>query len=90
VRVAEGGVVLELTVGAIDFLIKQGYNADYGARPLRRAIERHIEDPLAEHILRTEVPDKAPIRVDVAEEGDKLSFVPIEEPTEPVESGKGK
>ena len=37
----------------MDFLIKKGHTTDYGARPLRRAIERHIEDPLAEHILRS-------------------------------------
>lgn len=36
-------------------LIDKGYNADYGARPLRRAIERLIEDPMAEHLLREEL-----------------------------------
>ncbi|MAF66300.1 MAG: NDP-hexose 4-ketoreductase [Planctomycetes bacterium] len=91
VRLAERGVVLDLTENAIDFLIKQGHNADYGARPLRRAIERHIEDPLAEHILRSEVPDEgAPIHVDVAEDGEKLTFSPAEDPAEAVESASGQ
>ena len=41
-----------LTDEAKDYLIEKGYNSDYGARPLRRAIESLIEDPLSEDILR--------------------------------------
>ena len=51
-RLAEHSITLELTESAIDFLITKGYHEDYGARPLRRAIERYIEDPLAEELLR--------------------------------------
>ena len=51
-RLKEHEITIELTTGALDFLIKKGFHEDYGARPLRRAIERHIEDPLAEHLLR--------------------------------------
>lgn len=40
---------------AVDFLIEQGYDPAYGARPMRRAVERHLEDPLAEALLRGEV-----------------------------------
>ena len=43
---------LELTPEAKEFLIDKGYNPDFGARPLRRAIEHLIEDPLSEEILR--------------------------------------
>jgi len=52
VRAKSRGLKLELDEKAIKFLITQGFNADYGARPLRRAIERFIEDPLAEEVLR--------------------------------------
>jgi len=45
-------MTIELDKSAKDFLIDKGYNPDFGARPLRRAIEHHIEDPLAEGILR--------------------------------------
>jgi ATP-dependent Clp protease ATP-binding subunit ClpC len=45
-------VKVELDQSAEDLLIKQGFSEDYGARPLRRAIERFVEDPLAEEILR--------------------------------------
>ena len=46
------GFELTLTEEAKEFLIKKGSNLDYGARPLRRAIEQRVEDPLAEEILR--------------------------------------
>jgi len=82
-RLAERGVRLDLSPAAIDFLIEQGHSADYGARPLRRAIERHIEDPLAEHILRSEFDDARPLRVEVAEDGKHLGFEPVKEQPKP-------
>ncbi|MGE9294941.1 MAG: ATP-dependent Clp protease ATP-binding subunit [Puniceicoccales bacterium] len=48
---------------AKEFLIERGWDEKYGARPLRRAVERHLEDPLAEAILREEVKRGEPIRV---------------------------
>ena len=51
-RLADRGLELVLTDEAKDYLIDKGYNPDYGARPLRRAIENLIEDPLSEEILR--------------------------------------
>ncbi len=51
-RLADRGLGLVLTDASKEFLIKNGSNLDYGARPLRRAIEQRVEDPLAEEILR--------------------------------------
>src|SRR5690606_23612506 len=51
-RLVDHGLTLQLTDDAKEFLIEKGTNADFGARPLRRAIEQHIEDPLSEDILR--------------------------------------
>jgi len=51
-RLADRGLHLELTDAAKEFLIKKGTDLDYGARPLRRAIENRIEDPLSEELLR--------------------------------------
>jgi ATP-dependent Clp protease ATP-binding subunit ClpC len=51
-RLLERGLALELTDEAKEFLISKGSNLDYGARPLRRAIEQRIEDPLSEELLR--------------------------------------
>jgi ATP-dependent Clp protease ATP-binding subunit ClpC len=85
-RLAERGIALTLTPEATDFLIKKGYNEDYGARPLRRAIERFIEDPLAEELLRAEGKDGLAIQVGVAEGGETLTF--RQEPArEPVGAG---
>jgi ATP-dependent Clp protease ATP-binding subunit ClpC len=51
-RLGERGLALELSDEAKEFLINKGYNPDFGARPLRRAIENLIEDPLSEEVLR--------------------------------------
>jgi ATP-dependent Clp protease ATP-binding subunit ClpC len=85
-RLGEKGVRLDLDQASIDFLIKQGYSEDYGARPLRRAIERFIEDPLAEHILRAGVTDKEPLQVHVADDGASLKFDQKTPASEPVAS----
>ena len=81
-RLADRGIALTLNSDATDFLIKKGYNEDYGARPLRRAIERFIEDPLAEELLRAEGKDALSIQVGVAEGGESLTFRqdPVPEP----------
>jgi ATP-dependent Clp protease ATP-binding subunit ClpC len=51
-RLTEHGLKVELTQEAKEFLIEKGTNTDFGARPLRRAIEQNVEDPLSEEILR--------------------------------------
>ena len=53
-RVTEQGVQLILGVSAIDYLLNEGYNPRFGARPIRRTIEQKIEDPLSETLLRGE------------------------------------
>jgi ATP-dependent Clp protease ATP-binding subunit ClpC len=52
-RLREKKISLELSPEATEFLIEKGFNQDFGARPLRRAIERYVEDPLSEELLRT-------------------------------------
>lgn len=64
-RLKERGLVLELSDDAKEFLVKKGSNTDYGARPLRRAIESFVEDPLAEELLKGEFNGKDVIRVSV-------------------------
>ncbi|MHC4213669.1 MAG: AAA family ATPase, partial [Planctomycetota bacterium] len=67
-RLIEHGYKLELTDHAKEFLIDKGYNPEFGARPLRRAIEHYIEDPLSESILRGEFKGKNLIKIDVQDE----------------------
>ena len=67
-RLIEHSLKLELTERAKEFLIDKGYNPEFGARPLRRAIEHYIEDPLSEAMLRGEFKDKNLIKIDVQDE----------------------
>jgi ATP-dependent Clp protease ATP-binding subunit ClpC len=66
-RLVEHGIELELTGEAKEFLIQKGYNPDFGARPLRRAIEQFVEDPLSEQILRGEYKGKDRVIISVKE-----------------------
>ena len=71
-RLVERKITLEFTPEAKQLLIDKGYDEKYGARPLRRAVEHYLEDPLAEAILRGEVKDGEPCLV--VRDGDKLIF----------------
>ncbi len=62
-RLEERGYALELSNDAKEFLIKKGSNLDFGARPLRRAIENFVEDPLSENLLQGEFQGMNKIRV---------------------------
>ena len=73
-RLGEEELTLKLTEPAVDFLVKHGYDPSYGARPLKRAIQRWIEDPLSERILLAEFSRGDEIEVDVSEDGAKLIF----------------
>ncbi|MFT5688400.1 MAG: ATP-dependent Clp protease ATP-binding subunit ClpC [Planctomycetota bacterium] len=93
-RAADRGLHLTLDNKATEFLIKNGYHADYGARPLRRAIERYIEDPLAEQVLRLGEGVEVQIEVSVegeVEKAEELKFTNGEvkhtKEEEPVEAG---
>ena len=61
----EPGLELVLSEDAREFLIDKGYSPDFGARPLRRAIEQHIEDAISEEILRGSYKGKTTINVSV-------------------------
>ncbi|MBK7835795.1 MAG: ATP-dependent Clp protease ATP-binding subunit [Gemmatimonadetes bacterium] len=73
-RMSEGELTLKLSDPASDFLARNGYDEQYGARPLKRAIQRYIEDPLSEKILLGEFAKGDEIEVDLAEDGQKLAF----------------
>jgi len=71
-RLAERKLGVELTDGAKSWLAKKGYDPLYGARPLRRAIERYVENPLSTKVLRGEFKEGDTIKVDL--KGDTLTF----------------
>jgi ATP-dependent Clp protease ATP-binding subunit ClpB len=68
------GVTLDVTEGAKAFLAKAGYDPVFGARPLKRAIQRYLQDPMALLLLDEELADGTTVRVEVADLGDKLDF----------------
>ncbi len=75
-RLLERGLNLELTDLAKEFLVKRGSNLDYGARPLRRALEQRIEDPLSEELLRGAFENHDTIIVDAIAENEDGKQVP--------------
>jgi ATP-dependent Clp protease ATP-binding subunit ClpC len=82
-RLIEHGLKLELTDQAKEFLIDKGYNPEFGARPLRRAIEHYIEDPLSESVLAGKFKGKNLIKIDVLDEEHlKLEGSKVKEPKE--------
>jgi ATP-dependent Clp protease ATP-binding subunit ClpC len=68
------GVDLELTAAAIDLLVREGYDPELGARPLRRALSRLVEDPLADLLLAGKAAKRVKVDVDIA--NDMLVFAP--------------
>src|SRR6185295_13117841 len=73
-KIAVSGLKMELTDEAKKHLIAVGFDANYGARPLSRAIQRTLEDPLAEDMLTKKVPPGTTVYVDYDEAEKKLTF----------------
>ncbi len=89
-RIAGQGFELVLDQSAKDFLIEKGFNPDYGARPLRRAIGTYVEDPLAEQLLSGDLKGAGKVSVTRKDEDDHLTFTleaaPDKKKDEPVEA----
>jgi len=71
-RLADRGIVLEIDQDVMSFLITKGFDPAYGARPLKRIIQRYLEDPFAEELISGHITNGAPVHVSV--EGDHLKF----------------
>ena len=85
-RLEEKGLTLELADDAQEFLIEKGYDIEFGARPLRRAIERYVEDPLSEQLLMGHFDGKNKINVSVLD--DSLHFEGVEGEDSAQDNGK--
>ena len=68
---------------AKEFLAKEGYDKEFGARPLRRSIQRMLEDPLSEELLKGKYKAGSTIVVSLNEDENVLEFEPVEAPDEP-------
>jgi ATP-dependent Clp protease ATP-binding subunit ClpC len=73
-RLADEELTLKLSDAAVDFLVDHGYDIKFGARPLKRTIQRYIEDALSEKILMAEFAPGDEIVVEVAKDSDSLVF----------------
>jgi ATP-dependent Clp protease ATP-binding subunit ClpB len=81
-RIAEGGFNLQLSQAAVDYLTEIGYDPVYGARPLKRAIQRELQDPLALLLLGGEFRAGETIRVDRGADGLMFAAIPTAQPVE--------
>jgi ATP-dependent Clp protease ATP-binding subunit ClpC len=88
-RLSEHGITVELTAAARSWLAKEGYNPAFGARPLRRAIQKYVESPLSVELLSGKFKDGALVQVDVDEQKKTLIFTPaqpVSKAQQPVEA----
>ncbi|HEX8041791.1 MAG TPA: ATP-dependent Clp protease ATP-binding subunit, partial [Chryseosolibacter sp.] len=86
-RIIQIGYNVELTDKAKDFLAEKGYDHQFGARPLNRAIQKYLEDPVAEEILKGEIEEGGTILADYEGKGDQLTIKAkkVKAPKEPKE-----
>ncbi|APY12016.1 Clp protease ClpC [Seonamhaeicola sp. S2-3] len=84
-RIKGLGYVLKLTNSAKDYIAEKGFDKQYGARPLKRAIQKYIEDALAEEIVASNIQDGDKIKIDLDKKADELK-ISIEKAEKPAES----
>jgi ATP-dependent Clp protease ATP-binding subunit ClpC len=88
-RLSEHGITVELTPAARSWLAKEGYDPAFGARPLRRAIQKYVESPLSVELLSGKYRDGVTVQVDVDEQKNTLFFTPaqrVSKAKQPVET----
>ena len=73
-RLADKDITVTLDQSAKEYLIEKGYDPSYGARPMRRAVERHLEDPLAEALLRGDIAPGETIKVRHKKNAEELAI----------------
>jgi ATP-dependent Clp protease ATP-binding subunit ClpC len=82
-RLAKKNIKLVVDDATREFLLEKGYSVEFGARPLRRAIERYIEDPLSEELLRGRVAEGMTVEVKVGSENALVFETKAPEPKSP-------
>jgi hypothetical protein len=87
-RLSQKGLELRLSDSATEFLLEKGYDQSLGARPLRRAVERYVEDPVAEDLLRQVFTPPCLIQASRDLDGDRLIFSAIAAETSVTDASK--
>ena len=73
-RIKNKKITIRLDDAAREFLMKEGFDPQYGARPMRRAVEQNIENPFAEHLLRGDIKEGDFVTITFDEENKRLKF----------------
>ncbi len=87
-RVNSLGYKIELTLAAKEFIAEKGYDSQFGARPLKRAIQKYLEDPIAEEILKGEMTEGDTLMVDHDKEADEIKVIDKKNEAKPEEEEK--
>lgn len=74
-RMGSMGITIEITKAAKEFLADKGFDPAFGARPLRRAVQKYVEDPLAEEILKGNFGNGSKVKVKFNKKAEELRFV---------------
>jgi len=74
-RIQGLGYQIKLTDAAKEFIAEKGYDSNFGARPLKRAIQKHLEDPIAEEILKGELAEGDTMEVDYDKEKEEIKII---------------
>ena len=74
-RMESMGIGIELTKAAKEFLADKGFDPAFGARPLRRALQKYVEDPLAEEILKGSFATGSKVKVKFSKKAEELRFI---------------
>ncbi|NTW50224.1 MAG: ATP-dependent Clp protease ATP-binding subunit, partial [Chlorobiales bacterium] len=85
-RIRDMGISIELTKRAKEFLVTKGYDPQFGARPLRRALQRYVEEPLAEEMLKGKFGEGSVVKIKYEKKSDALIFVDVSKETADKES----
>ncbi|MNY45193.1 Chaperone protein ClpB [compost metagenome] len=86
-RITDLGYTIDLTVAAKEFIAEKGYDTNFGARPLKRAIQKYLEDPIAEEILKGDIKAGDRLKVNLNAETKEIEVVAdrSETPIEPAD-----
>ena len=91
-RIEEIGYSVTISEKAKDFIAEKGYDKHYGARPLKRAIQKYFEDPLAEEIIQSKISEGDSIKVDLSKDNTELTMklVKVKKKSKPKNTEKTK
>ena len=89
-RLVNQNITIELSKPVKEFLGDKGYDQNYGARPLRRVIQKYLEDPLSEEILKGNIKENTKVRVKLKKGTEEIIFEPVKSSSTSTDSNDEK